>query len=142
MRVFLNDISLPDLHTMLARRIQAIILLMIFLLSQNIHLPVIQVVGWAGMLVSYSRAYSFRDALTMTFDGQHPCPLCKFVESQNVADKKEITACEFAIDRTYLRPGSLCVPEPPWKTCDWTFIAFTYPPGNHPPERPPPRHLV
>lgn len=42
---------------------------------------VLQGVAWMGMAVSYSLAEgSVADGLSKTFDGEHPCPLCKAVK--------------------------------------------------------------
>ncbi len=42
---------------------------------------VLQSVAWIGMAVSYSvETGSLSDGLSMTFDGEHPCPLCCAIE--------------------------------------------------------------
>lgn len=33
-------------------------------------------VAWAGMLAAYSKQHSLKEAVEMTFDGEHPCALC------------------------------------------------------------------
>lgn len=64
----------------------------------NLHLPLLQAVAWTGMLVKYSQNVSFVDAVEMTFDGDHPCPMCKAIKKQETARPalKEMT--------TLLRP--------------------------------------
>ena len=39
----------------------------------------LQTAAWVGMAVSYSQDSTLRKALVKTFDGQHPCQLCKVV---------------------------------------------------------------
>jgi hypothetical protein len=61
---------------------------------------VLQSAAWAGMLVAHLRAESLPTALTNTFDGQHPCPLCKAIERGKNSEKKsdveiKITRVEF-----------------------------------------------
>ena len=56
------------------------LLLSALLLANNLHLPFLQVVAWCGMLVSYSRDNSAAEAIEMTFDGDHPCPMCKAIK--------------------------------------------------------------
>jgi hypothetical protein len=51
-------------------------LLLAFFVANNLHLPILQVVAWSGMLVSYSRDNSLAEAIEMTFDGENPCPMC------------------------------------------------------------------
>jgi hypothetical protein len=50
------------------------------------HWAVLQTAAWAGMLADYSRSYGMEKAVAMTFDGDHPCPLCRKIES---AKKRE-----------------------------------------------------
>lgn len=40
------------------------------------------------MVVKYSEEGSFKEALDKTFDGQHPCKLCKVVREGKEAEKK------------------------------------------------------
>ncbi len=35
--------------------------------------------AWASMLVRYSQSYGMETGLFMTFDGKHPCQICKRV---------------------------------------------------------------
>ena len=53
---------------------------MTLLLTFGGHWVFLQSVAWVGMVVSYSQNSSVSEALTKTFDGKHPCKLCKVVE--------------------------------------------------------------
>jgi len=44
------------------------------------HWAFIQSVAWLGMTVSYAQKAPLVEALAKTFDGQHPCEICKFVQ--------------------------------------------------------------
>ncbi len=57
-------------------------LLLVAALSMGLHYAVVQMVGWVNMTVEYSRAAPLSEALAMTFDGKHPCELCKLVEKE------------------------------------------------------------
>ena len=48
----------------------------------GLHYAVVQMVGWVNMTVEYSRTAPLSEALVMTFDGKHPCKLCKLVEKE------------------------------------------------------------
>ncbi|MCO5060759.1 MAG: hypothetical protein M9963_01965 [Kiritimatiellae bacterium] len=67
-------------------RLAHIVLLLAFLCSANLHLPVLQVAAWTGMLVTYSQQTSFREAVEMTFDGDHPCSMCEVIREQETSD--------------------------------------------------------
>jgi hypothetical protein len=60
------------------------LLLLALLAAVNLHLPVLQVVAWANMIVDYSRDADLSDAIEMTFDGEHPCPMCKAIQAETV----------------------------------------------------------
>ena len=63
-------------------RIVSITILLALLVATNSHLPLMQVVAWAGMLIDYSRDAGFSDAIEMTFDGEHPCSMCKAIQAE------------------------------------------------------------
>lgn len=55
----------------------------------GLHWAALQSVAWAGMLVSYARTGSVATAITKTFDGKHPCPLCKAIAKGEQGRKKQ-----------------------------------------------------
>lgn len=61
--------------------------ILVFVLG--LHWALLQTVAWTGMLISYSRNASLRTAVTQTFDGEHPCPLCKAVKKGRAEEKKQ-----------------------------------------------------
>ena len=67
----------------------------------KLHLPALQVVAWTGMVVKYAQAVPLAEALEMTFDGDHPCPLCKVIRQAQTADQHEVKAPS-APERTLL----------------------------------------
>jgi hypothetical protein len=64
------------------RRVIEIVLALSFLCASNAHLPVLQIVAWAGMITKYSQQRSLAEAVKMTFDGEHPCRMCKAIKKQ------------------------------------------------------------
>ena len=52
------------------------------------HWLVLQSVAWSEMIVEYSKTDTLSVAVEKTFDGQHPCGLCKQIASSS---KKEQT---------------------------------------------------
>lgn len=55
------------------------------------HWMALQSAGWIGMLADYSRGATLVTAFEKTFDGAHPCELCKVVQSGREQEKKEVT---------------------------------------------------
>lgn len=76
------------------RRPIAWLLLLAVLITTNLHLPALQVAAWASMLIDYSRDHSLSVAVDMTFDGDHPCPMCKSIEAAATRHADEATAIE------------------------------------------------
>ena len=59
------------------------------------HLALLQTFAWGNMLVSFSRTDSIADAAKKTFDGEHPCSMCKVVkESKKQEEKKTLLKAE------------------------------------------------
>lgn len=63
--------------------------MLVLVLSLGLHWALLQTVAWTGMIVSYSQGASFKEALSKTFDGKHPCCLCKVVQQGRAAEKKQ-----------------------------------------------------
>ena len=53
------------------------------------HWFALQSAAWLGMAVNFSRTDSVSVALQKTFDGQHPCKLCKIVKAGKASEKKQ-----------------------------------------------------
>lgn len=53
------------------------------------HWALLQSAAWVGMAVSFSRTDSMSVALQKTFDGKHPCPVCKIVKVGKTSEKKQ-----------------------------------------------------
>jgi hypothetical protein len=56
--------------------------------SIGLHWGFLQTVAWVGMVVNYSQEAPFKDAVVMTFDGKHPCSLCKQIAQGKRSEKK------------------------------------------------------
>ena len=57
------------------------------------HWVLLQSVAWMGMVAAYSEHTSFKEAVVQTFDGEHPCSLCKAIAAAKKSEKKT----EFAL---------------------------------------------
>jgi hypothetical protein len=54
------------------------------------HWAILQSVAWVGMVVSYSQNSTLQEALVKTFDGKHPCRVCKVVAKEKQAEQKQV----------------------------------------------------
>ncbi len=57
-------------------------------MTLGFHWTLLQSAAWIGMVVNYARQGSLADAVSKTFDGQHPCSLCKLVTAGKKNEKK------------------------------------------------------
>lgn len=64
-------------------------LVLLACLSLGLHRGVVQGIAWTQMLVNYAGENSLLVAVEMTFDGQHPCPLCEVVKDDREAEHKQ-----------------------------------------------------
>lgn len=81
------------------------------LVSMGGHLALLQTVAWGNMLVEFSSTNSFSEAVDKTFDGEHPCHLCKVVKkSKSESEKKPLLKAEMKWEVTL--PAPVMVPLP------------------------------
>ena len=116
------------------------ILILAIVCAANLHLPVLQVIAWTGMLVSYSQDRSFAEAAEMTFDGEHPCPMCKAIKKQQAA-KHDTLQTPQSSPKLELFPsgGTTMRLTPPCACAHVVISAEAAAMISRPPELPPPR---
>jgi len=98
---------------------------------------VLQSVAWTSMLASNLQTDSFSEAVRETFDGKHPCCLCKAVADGKKSEKKsEITVSITRLE--FVSPETAIAFVPPQ---NFTLLAETRPSwatlGLKPPVPPP-----
>jgi len=52
------------------------------------HWAALQTVAWTTMLANNLRTQSFSEAVSDTFDGEHPCCLCKAIKAGQKSEQK------------------------------------------------------
>ena len=57
-------------------------------LATGVHWAALQSVAWATMLAGNLCTESVSKAVSNTFDGAHPCPLCKAIAAAKKSEKK------------------------------------------------------
>ena len=69
------------------------LMLVAVLAATGTHWSLLQSVAWTRMLAANLRTDSFTAAVQKTFDGNHPCALCKAIaKGKSAESKKEFTA--------------------------------------------------
>ncbi len=62
---------------------------LVLVLTLGLHWALLQTVAWTGMIISYSQENSLSAAISMTFDGEHPCAMCKVIKQGRAGERKQ-----------------------------------------------------
>jgi hypothetical protein len=70
--------------------------LVVFALVSNLsaHWALLQTVAWTTMLAGNLQSGSLHDAVAKTFDGRHPCCLCKAIANAKQSEQKNQAATQ------------------------------------------------
>lgn len=69
-------------------RIGKIVLVLSLVALLGAHWALLQTVAWTTMLAGNLQAHSLSESMIRTFDGQHPCCLCKAIAAGKQSEKK------------------------------------------------------
>jgi len=106
--------------------------------AMGLHWGVLQTVAWTGMLIHYSHNGPVACAVEKTFDGQHPCPLCKAIsKGQQSSSRKPDFQLAQKIDMDC--PHEMALPSPVSIDFSWAAIAREGLARVSEPSVPPPR---
>ncbi len=84
-------------------------------MSLGMHWALLQTVAWTGMVISYSQRGPLQEAISMTFDGKHPCALCKAIQKGRADEQKR--------DSQQLNPSVKLDVAVVWQASDFIFGA-------------------
>lgn len=113
------------------------------------HWGVLQCVAWTKMLVEYSTKDGLLEGARKTFDGEHPCCMCKSIAAAKQQEKKEPLQLPSGLKdlafKDLMPPAGSLLPPPRFfelpliSTPVTASIHSGF--GQRPPS-PPPRHLA
>jgi len=122
---------------MIARYARLVVIVML-VVTTGMHWAFLQSLAWATMLMDNLNRGSVAEAVVHTFDGKHPCRLCKAIDSEKKTEKKSQCVVElkkfemlnptaaFAFASDSFDVASL----PRWQE---TYSSFRFPPPVPPP---------
>jgi hypothetical protein len=70
------------------KRFGKIFLVLALVAMLGAHWALLQTFAWTTMLADNLHSSSFHDAVTKTFDGKHPCCLCKAIAAGKQSERK------------------------------------------------------
>lgn len=70
------------------KRFSQVLMIAALLAATGGHWVMLQSLAWGRMIVRYEQTSGLTGAVIKTFDGNHPCSLCKSIEKTRAAEKK------------------------------------------------------
>ena len=70
-------------------RLGKILVIAALVVTTGAHWMALQTVAWTTMLAANWSGGSFSEAVSTTFDGRHPCPLCKAIAAAKKSEQKK-----------------------------------------------------
>ena len=64
----------------------------------------LQTSAWVGMIVQYSQRAGLKAGLAETFDGEHPCSVCKAIQDSKKQEQKKAPLLQAELKKDYLAP--------------------------------------
>jgi hypothetical protein len=118
-----------------------VLLIVALLCATGTHWMLLQSVAWAGMLANNARTASLHVAIENTFDGKHPCPLCKQIAQGKQSERKSDLQSDLKKLEFVNAPLVLSIFPPTQFSflSDQTVSAFLF---SEAPPVPPPRSLA
>jgi len=118
-----------------------VLVLVAFLTAMGAHWFLLQSVAWTTMLAVNLRSTSLPAAVERTFDGKHPCALCKQICKGKQTEKKS----EFRVEPTkfefsYSAGAFVFIPPAQFWVITSPDLSATF--SSDPPLLPPPRALL
>ncbi|NBZ95740.1 MAG: hypothetical protein EBR40_04830 [Proteobacteria bacterium] len=106
----------------ISHRIMTMMMALALFVAIGGPLAVLQGVAWATMIRDYSRTGSVTAAVEKTFDGKHPCAMCKKIAAQRTHEEKAPVTMK--VDKKaefFIASGAAIAPLP-------AVRSFAYPP--------------
>ena len=118
-------------------RLSKFIAVFALVLTLGGHWALLQSAAWVSMFVSNAQHDSWQLALNKTFDGQHPCPLCRAVAQGQQAEQEQPQG--FTVEKfelflaepevfVFLEPSAAPLPPPEAIDSVWAKAPPTPPP--------------
>ncbi len=99
-------------------RFGQVVMIAALLTASGGHWVVLQSVAWATMIADYARTSRISEAVVKTFDGEHPCALCKSIAKGRASENKPDSQVEVSKqDFLFRQAGGVVPPERPYWVC-------------------------
>ena len=120
------------------RRIGHVLMIVAVLAASGTHWMILQSIAWTTMLADNLQTGSLSQAIERTFDGKHPCPLCKAIAAGKQSEKKSDFQLEMKrLDFSYSNSGFVFYPPSDFRELragNESGLLLTHAPAVPPPE--------
>jgi hypothetical protein len=120
------------------RKCGQLLMIVAVLSATGTHWVALQSIAWTAMLAENLHSTSWQQAVTRTFDGKHPCCLCKQIAAAERSEKKSDLQTELKkLDYSYTSfEFVFCPPSHFYEVCAPTeaLISLTRAPALPPPK--------
>jgi hypothetical protein len=122
------------------RKFGQVLMIVAMLMATGTHWLAFQSFAWTTMLAENLHTSSWQRAIQRTFDGKHPCCLCKQIAKDKQSEKKsdaqlEVKKLDFSHNQFEF---VFCAPSRFYEVCAANDSIATL---MHPPALPPPKEL-
>jgi hypothetical protein len=93
----------------LVLRFAQVLMLLVLFAAAGGHWMALQSFAWTRMLISYSQQGQFAEAMAKTFDGKHPCSLCKEIAQEKSKEKSSDRAVSVDHIAAFVAPAVVTV---------------------------------
>ena len=122
-------------------RLAKIVVIVTLVATTGAHWALLQSVAWTTMLAENLGCGSVGEAVSLTFDGKHPCPLCKAIAAGKKSEKKKDSTLQLQKFEFPPASGNAALPAPRQFEAPLPSVAFPKVHIQSPPV-PPPRGLI
>jgi hypothetical protein len=122
-------------------RLAKIVVIVALVATTGAQWALLQSVAWSTMFAENLSYGSVRIAMSRTFDGQHPCPICKAIAAGKQSEKKKDSTVQLQKFEFPLASMNLALPSAPEFQRPSPSIIFPKDQIQSPPV-PPPRSLI
>jgi hypothetical protein len=122
-------------------RVAKMVVIVTLVATTGAHWALLQSVAWTTMLAENLSCGSVGQAMSLTFDGKHPCPICKAIAAGKKSEKKKDSTLQLQKFEFPLATENPALPAPLQFESPPPSIAFPKVHTARPPV-PPPRGLI
>ncbi|HUS33785.1 MAG TPA: hypothetical protein VM680_00390 [Verrucomicrobiae bacterium] len=120
-------------------RIAKSFIAVLLIVSIGGHWAFLQSVAWVSMVIDYSKDAPISVAVSKTFDGKHPCNLCKIVRHGQETEKKQDAIKIKTKPDVWMAAGAIALPNADLIREPFPSIALLSGSRGESPPVPPPR---